>query len=150
MCFFLAVASNQCALTILFAHNSTVRCMAKHERYFVAIHFSVLNLLGLFVEYTFGRRLIFSKMREASPTSVISRKFGAQNHLFSACSVLPPPLPPQSHPNLGITTLHTKVTTSYVPWRVAYQPQRIMAFPLRRNSNFANKAKTSSALSRLS
>jgi hypothetical protein len=45
-------------------------------------NFSVLNLLGLFVEYTFGRRLIFSKMREASPTLAISRKFGTRKPFF--------------------------------------------------------------------
>jgi hypothetical protein len=39
--------------SILF--GKTLQCFAKH--------FSVFNLFGLFVEHTFGRRLIFSKMR---------------------------------------------------------------------------------------
>ncbi len=42
----------------------------------MAKHLSVLNLLGLFVEYAFGRTPIFSKMRQASPTVVISRAYG--------------------------------------------------------------------------
>ena len=47
--------------------------------------------MGLFVEYTFGRTLIFSKMRSASQTSAISRKYGiAPNQFFRVLQYCPP------------------------------------------------------------
>jgi hypothetical protein len=50
--------------------------------------------VGLFVEYTFGRTLIFSKMRSASQTWAISRKYGiAPNQFFLVLQYCPPLFP---------------------------------------------------------
>ena len=53
--------------------------------------------MGLFVKYTFRQTLIFSKMRWASWSSAITRKYGfVQNPFFCtpSLSTLPPPSPP--------------------------------------------------------
>ena len=47
----------------LFLHNSTYRCDNNCHVFCLAKHLSVSDLLGLFVEFTFRRTLILSKMR---------------------------------------------------------------------------------------
>ena len=61
-----------------------------------AKHICVFNLWGLFVEYTFGRTLIISKMRWASPILAISRKHGIAQKCFSGTFSIAPPFFSQS------------------------------------------------------
>jgi hypothetical protein len=58
---------------------------SKHFVFWLAKHICVFNLWGLFVEYTFGRILIFLNIGN------FKKIWNRAKTVFSACSAFPPP-----------------------------------------------------------